>query len=176
MDVGNSERAMRDFDQAILLKSDYALGYLNRGVALRNLKRPNEALVALATAIERDPKLTLAYENRAFLNEDRSNWRAVYDDALKVIELAPDDRMGYELRGHAYLEVGQYQAAITDFTKAISIDPNAIYDYRMRGRAYHFLNQFDNAMADFEAALRIDARDSETISFINDLRRRQRDR
>jgi tetratricopeptide (TPR) repeat protein len=67
MDVGNNERAMRDFDQAILLKSDYALGYLNRGVALRNLKRPNEALVALATAIERDPKLILAYEKRAFL-------------------------------------------------------------------------------------------------------------
>jgi tetratricopeptide (TPR) repeat protein len=176
MDVGNNERAMQDFDQAILLKSDYALGYLNRGVALRNLKRPNEALVALATAIERDPKLTLAYENRAFLNEDRSNWRAVYDDALKVIELAPDDRMGYELRGHAYLEVGQYQAAITDFTRAISIDTNAIYDYRMRGRAYYSLNQFDNATADFGAALRIDAQDSETISFINDLRRRQRDR
>jgi tetratricopeptide (TPR) repeat protein len=76
----------------------------------------------------------------------------VYDDALKVIELAPGNRMGYELRGHAYLEVGQYQAAIADFTRAISIDPNAIYDYRMRGRAYHFLNQFDNAMADFEAA------------------------
>jgi hypothetical protein len=33
-----------------------------------------------------------------------------------------------------------------------------------------------NAMADFEAALRIDATDSDTISFINDLKRRQRGR
>ncbi len=37
---------MQDFDQAILLKPDYALAFANRGVALRNLNRPNEALVA----------------------------------------------------------------------------------------------------------------------------------
>ena len=66
--------------------------------------------------------------------------------------------------------------AIADFTKAISIDPDAIYGYRMRGRAYYFLNQFDNAMKDFDAALRIDAKDSETISFVNDLKRKQRGR
>jgi tetratricopeptide (TPR) repeat protein len=176
IDLGNNDRAMQDFDQAILLKSDYVLAYVNRGIALRNLKRPNDALVALATAIERDPKQTLAYENRAFIYEDRSDWRAVYDDAVKLIELAPDYRMGYELRGHAYLESGQQQAAVADFTKAISLDPNAIYNYRMRGRAYSLMNQFDNAMADFDAALRIDPKDSDTIYYINDLKRRQRGR
>jgi tetratricopeptide (TPR) repeat protein len=174
MALGNNDRAMQDFDQAILLKDDYALAYSNRGIALRNLNRPNEALVALSAAIERDPKQWSAYESRAFIYEDRSNWRAMYDDANKLIELAPNYRMGYEFRGHAYLESGQYQAAVADFTKAISIDPSAIYGYRTRGRAYYFLNQFDNAMADFEAALRVDAKDSSTISFINDLKRRQR--
>src|SRR5258708_5534670 len=84
--------------------------------------------------------------------------------------------MGYEYRGRAYLEVGQQQAAIADFTKAISVDPDAIYGYSMRGRAYYFLNQFDSAMADFQAALRIDPNDSDTISYINDLRRKQRGR
>jgi tetratricopeptide (TPR) repeat protein len=44
----------------------------------------------------------------------------------------------------------------------------------MRGRTYYFLNQYDNAMADFEAALRIDAQDSYTLSFINDLKHKQR--
>jgi tetratricopeptide (TPR) repeat protein len=45
MALGNNDRAMQDFDQAILLKDDYALAYSNRGIALRNLNRPNEALV-----------------------------------------------------------------------------------------------------------------------------------
>jgi tetratricopeptide (TPR) repeat protein len=84
--------------------------------------------------------------------------------------------MGYEFRGHAYLEVGQQQAAIADFTKAIALDPSAIYGYRMRGRAYYLMNQYDDAMRDYDAALRIDPKDSDTISFINDLRRRQRGR
>src|SRR5260370_6267762 len=98
------------------------------------------------------------------------------DDAKNLIELEPNYRMGYEYRGRAYLEVGQQQAAIADFSKAISIDPDAIYGYSMRGRAYYFLNQFDSAMADFQAALRIDPKDSDTISYINDLRRQQRGR
>jgi tetratricopeptide (TPR) repeat protein len=174
--VGNYDRAMQDFDQAILLKSDFAIAYVNRGGALRNLKRPYEALVALNTAIEHDPKERTAYENRAFVNEDASNWRAVYDDAMKLIQLAPDYRMGYELRGHAYLESGQQLEAIADFTKAILIDPNAIYDYRMRGRAFYLQGLFDSAAADFDAALRINPKDSETLSFINDLRRKQRGR
>ncbi len=48
--------------------------------------------------------------------------------------------------------------------------------YRLRGRAYYLLNQFDDAMRDFEAALRIDPKDSFTISFINDLKRKQQGR
>jgi lipoprotein NlpI len=175
-EVGNTDRAMQDFDQAILLKSDYALAYVNRGQALRKLKRPNEALVALTTAIEHDPKLAAAYEKRAFAYEDASNWRAMYDDATRLIQLAPNYRTGYELRGHAYLETGQQLEAVADFTKAIAIGPSAIFDYRMRGRAFYFLNLFDSAMADFDAALRIDPKDSDTLSFINDLRRKQRGR
>jgi tetratricopeptide (TPR) repeat protein len=46
----------------------------------------------------------------------------------------------------------------------------------MRGREYYLMNQYDDAMRDYDAALRIDPKDSDTISFINDLRRRQRGR
>jgi tetratricopeptide (TPR) repeat protein len=176
IDLENNEQALQDFDQAILLKSDYAYPYMNRGVALRNLKRPNEALVALTKAISLDQTLWWAYENRAFIYEDREDWRAMYNDANKLIELKPDYRMGYEFRGHAYLESGQYQAAINDFTKSIDIDAGALYGWRMRGRAYYFLNQFDNATSDLQSALRIDPKDDSTITFINDLRRKQRGR
>jgi tetratricopeptide (TPR) repeat protein len=173
LDTDKNDRALQDFDHVLLLKPDDANGLMNRGLALRNLERPDEALVALSSAITQNSTLWEAYENRAFIYEDRSNWRAMYDDANKMIELDPNDRMGYEFRGHAYLESGQYQLAIADFTKAISLD-SAIYGYRMRGRAYYFLDQADNAMADFNAALRIDPKDSDTLSYINDLRRRKR--
>ena len=123
---------------------------MGRGAALRNLKRPNEALVALTKAISLDPTVWQSYEHRSFIYEDREDWRAMYNDANKLIELKPDYRMGYEFRGHAYLEVGQYQPAINDFTKAIDLDAEAIYGWRMRGRAYYFLNQFDNACRTFK--------------------------
>ena len=174
IDLENSERALPDFDQAVLLKPGYALAFLNRGIALYKLKRPNESLVAFNKALELDSSLARAYEYRASINEGRADWRAVYDDGNKLINLQPNYRMGYEYRGHAYLEAGQQQAAINDFTKSISLDPTAIYGYRMRGRAYYLLNQYDSAMADYQAALRIDPNDSDTISFVNELKRRQR--
>jgi tetratricopeptide (TPR) repeat protein len=174
IDLDNNERSLQDYDQAILLKPDYALPYQGRGIALRNLKRPNEALVALNKAISLDPTGWPSYEHRAFIYEDREDWRAMYNDANKLIELKPDYRVGYEFRGEAYLEAGQYQAAINDFTKAIDLDAEAIYGWRMRGRAYYFLNQFDNAMSDLQAALRIDPKDNFTLTFINDLKRKQR--
>jgi PQQ-dependent catabolism-associated CXXCW motif protein len=172
-DLGNNDRAMQDFNQAIALKPDYALAHANRARILINQQRLDEAVTAATTAINLDPKLAWAYENRAAANEAKGNWRAVYDDATKLIELSPDYQLGYGLRGHAYFESRQYEPAIADFTKAISIDPTAIYNYRMRGRAYYFLNRFDDARADYEAALRIDPKDETTISFYNDLKRRQ---
>jgi tetratricopeptide (TPR) repeat protein len=172
--LGNNERAMQDLDQSLLLKPDFANAHMNRGVALYRLKRPNEALVAYSRSIDLDATQWLTFENRATIYEDRANWRAVYDDAVKLIELAPNYQMGYALRGHAYFESGQYQAAVVDFSKAMSLAPNLIYNYRMRGRSYSFLNQFDDAMKDFESALRIDAKDSNTISYINDMKLRQR--
>jgi tetratricopeptide (TPR) repeat protein len=101
MDLGNNDRAMQDLDQAILLKPDYALAFLNRGIVLGNLKRPNEALAALSAAIERDPKMWWAYEHRAEIYESRSDWRASYDEANKMIEIDPNNRLGYAFRGRA---------------------------------------------------------------------------
>jgi PQQ-dependent catabolism-associated CXXCW motif protein len=171
-DLGDNDNAMQDFNKAIAIRPNYALAYANRGYIQRSRHKLDEAIADASTAIKLDPKSVWAYENRAFAYEDKEQWRALFDDAQKMIELSPNYRLGYEFRGHAYLEVGQYQDAVADFTKCIAMDSTAIYGYRMRGRAYYFLNQFDSASADFQAALRIDPKDETTISFFNDLKRR----
>ena len=86
IDLKNNERALLDLDYAILLKSDYALAYIDRGIALHNLNRQSEALVSFNKAIELDPSQFSAFENRASIYEDISNWRGVYDDGNKMID------------------------------------------------------------------------------------------
>jgi tetratricopeptide (TPR) repeat protein len=173
IDLKNYDRALQDLDYAILLKPDYAAAYIDRGVALSNLKRQGDALASYNKAIEIEPTNFLAVQNRASIYEETHNWRGVYEDANKMIQLDQNDRLGYEYRGHAFLEVNRYQDAINDFSKAISINPGEIYSYRLRGRAYYFLNQFDYAMADFQSALRISPQDSDTLDYINELKRRR---
>jgi tetratricopeptide (TPR) repeat protein len=173
--VQKYEVALQNFNQAILLKPDYAIPYFNRGIALNDLNRPNEAFLAFNKSVELDPNDFDSYYQRASILDDRSNWRGVYDDANKMIQLQPDNRLGYEFRGHAYIQVGQNQAAINDFTKAISIDAS-IFAHRMRGRAYFLMDQYDSAMADYQAALQIDPKDSRTMDYINELKRKMRNR
>jgi len=164
-DLGDNDNAMQDFNKAIAIRPGYALAYANRGYIHRSRQKLDEAIADTSTAIRLDPKSRWAYENK-------QQWRALFDDAQKMIELSPDYRLGYEFRGRAYLESGQYQSAVADFTQCIAMDLTAVYGYRMRGRARYFLNEFDNAAADFQAALRIDPNDETTISFFNDLKRR----
>lgn len=171
-DLGDNDNAMQDFNKAIAIRPGYALAYANRGYIQRSRQKLDEAIADASTAIKLDPKSRWAYENRAFAYEDKQQWRALFDDAQKMIELSPDYRLGYEFRGRAYLEVGQYQDAIADFTQCIAMDLTTVYGYRMRGRAHYFLNQLDSALADFQAALRNDPKDETTISFLNDLKRR----
>jgi PQQ-dependent catabolism-associated CXXCW motif protein len=172
-DQGDRDSALRDFVQSVSIKPDYALGYANEGYTYRLLHRPDDALGALSTAIGFNPRLVWAYKNRAAVYEEKADWRALYGDANKLIELAPGDRAGYDFRGRAYFEAAQYEPAIADFTSSIAMDPNSLYAYRTRGRAFFMQNQLDKAGADYDAGLRINANDPILLSYIDDLKRRR---
>ncbi len=98
----------------------------------------------------------------------------MFDDANKLIELAPNYRLATSFAAMPISKSASNRLRSTTSPRLFPSIPAPSYGYRMRGRAYYFLNQFDNAMADFQAALRIDAKDDSTLSFINDLKRRQR--
>jgi tetratricopeptide (TPR) repeat protein len=94
---GDLKGGIADCDESIKLHDGLGEAYLNRGVALRELGQPNEAIEALNKSIEaglRRPQL--AYFDRALAREDIGDAKGAYRDYKKALELAPDFTLAAE--------------------------------------------------------------------------------
>ena len=89
--------AILDCDQSIQRWPNFSEAYVNRGAALINLDRPNDALKELDHAIGMGlDKLHLAYYNRAMAKEALQDIRGAYNDLRKVVELMPEYTLAQE--------------------------------------------------------------------------------
>jgi len=78
-----------------------------------------EALERYSRAIELDPKLAVAYNNRGFVHWNLNNYEQAVVDYSRAIELKPKYAMAYNNRAFAYKALGNKEAAIADFEKVL---------------------------------------------------------
>ncbi len=64
-DLGQHQRAIEDYDEAIRLDPQDAAAYNNRGLAYVDLGQFQKATIDLDEAIRLDPQLAMAYNNRS---------------------------------------------------------------------------------------------------------------
>jgi tetratricopeptide (TPR) repeat protein len=118
-----------------------ALTYYNKGVALSDQARYDEAIVEYGKAIGIDPSYASAYINRGYAYIETEHYDLAITDYTKAIELDPEIRNAYNGRGTAYLYTKRYNSAALDFSKAIEIDPGFTQGYTNRDTAIGSLNQ-----------------------------------
>ena len=89
--TGDQKGGLADCDESIRTFARLGEAYLNRGVALRALGRPQESIDALNKAIESElVRPQLAYFDRALAEEDVGDVAGAYQDYKKALELEPD--------------------------------------------------------------------------------------
>ena len=97
-----------------------AEAYSNRGIALRDLKRPEEALASYDKAIALKPDYAEADNNRGTalldLRRPRKRWRAMPGDPLK-----PDYAAAHYNRGNALMDLTRPEEALASYDKAIAL-------------------------------------------------------
>jgi len=82
--------AITDCDLSIARYPSLGEAFVNRGAALINLNKPQEALEALNKAIELGlDKVHLAYYNRGLAREKLNDSSGAYNDYKKALELDP---------------------------------------------------------------------------------------
>jgi tetratricopeptide (TPR) repeat protein len=89
--------AVADCDQSIQRWPQLSEPYVNRGAALINMDRPQEALTDLDKAITMGlEKVHLAYYNRGLAKEKLNDARGAYADYRKALELDPNFTLANE--------------------------------------------------------------------------------
>ncbi len=148
-----NDKALADFDQAILCDSNHVRAVYNRGIILMNKNRNAEALRDYNRAIILNPKYVEAYVNRGNILRDQEQNDAAMMDYNTAIQLSPEFSKSYFNRGSLFLNLKRFDEAIADCNTAISLDRNYAKAYYNKGVALFNLTRKDEACQEFRTSL-----------------------
>ena len=139
--------------QAIRVDRNNALAYLNRGNALKELRRFDDALGCFNKAVALKPDLVDAHNNRSVV----LHYLKRLDEALasheRTIALKPDHAEAYNNRGIVLFELGRLDEALASYARAIALKPNYAEAHSNRGACLFDLGRLDEALASCEKAV-----------------------
>ncbi len=100
-------------------------------------------------AIELNPQLAEAYNNRSLAKHALEHYEEVIEDCNKAIELNPQLAEAYNNRGFAKSALEKHEEAIEDFSKAIELNPQLAEVYNNRGFA-KYAKEHNRGFANFD--------------------------
>jgi tetratricopeptide (TPR) repeat protein len=116
-------------------------------------KEYDKAIGEYIRAIELNPDLAEAYNNRAYASYSKYDGTGnPLADLNRALELRPEFPHAYNTRGCVYMAGGQPDKAIADFNRAIQLQPDYPRAYRNRANAHLRKGHIGLAIADFERA------------------------
>ena len=149
---GEFREAVGQIDLALQVNAKSAAAHNNRGVALKHLKRFDQALASFNQAIALKPDYAEAYTNRA----DTLNELKRFDQALascdQAIALKPDYAEAYSNRSISLNGLKRFEGALASSGRAIALKPDYAEAFNNRGLALKNLRRFDEALADYDRA------------------------
>ena len=153
MSLGDSQGAVRDYNQAIEVDSTDARAFVQRGQAENALGRSGNALKSYSQAIRLDPNLAAAYLNRCLTKSNLNDQPGAISDCTEATGINPNLISAYQNRGLAYHRAGNYRGAISDLNVAIKLDGEDATSYYQRGLIRLDLQDKDGAIGDFNTAI-----------------------
>jgi tetratricopeptide (TPR) repeat protein len=122
-ELGDHQRAIADYDSAIVLAPDDPVLHLNRGVAKIHDGRPADAITDYDTAIRLKPDWHLPYFDRAVALADLGQRAAALRDYARAIRLKPDDAWIHVGQGDVLAASGDLERALDSYDKALALRP-----------------------------------------------------
>ena len=106
-------------------------------------------------AIELNPAMSAAYEERGMLYYFQGHYTKTIHDFLKVTQLSPANANSYTILGMAYFKKKDYNVAVSNLTRAIELKPGLAKPYGYRAEAYRLMGMLDLAVQDATRAIEI---------------------
>ena len=152
------------WSRAIALYPDSSpIAYTNRGIALGQAGRVEEAIGDLSRAIEIKPNMTEAYYNRALGYSFQGRYTDAIRDLIEAIRQNPNYVDAYHNRGVAYANLADYESAIEDFKKVTELRPAYGPAYLSLGQAYLRTGERELADESFRKASYLGVREADRL-------------
>jgi tetratricopeptide (TPR) repeat protein len=145
--IVDEEKRIISLEPKVEEKTLTAQEWFERGYISNN----NEEKIRYYTkAIELDPTLIEAYNNRGVLFQEKNLLDQALEDYGQAIKLDPTFVELFSNRGACLVDKGMYQEALKDFDIAISIDPSYAEPLYNRGDCYTKLGNIELAIEDYK--------------------------
>lgn len=159
----NYQAALYSFDKAVEIKPGKHEAWYNRGIALRQLGRLDEAVASYDKAVQIKPDKHEAWYNRGIALRQLRRLDEAVASYNKAVEIKPDYHEAWYNLGNALGQLGRLDEAIASYDKAIELNPEYANAWYNRACAYGSLNNMDLALRDLQQAINLDAEYSKMI-------------
>jgi tetratricopeptide (TPR) repeat protein len=155
MGAGDYQGAVERFTKAVDTWPRMAAGYLERGVARKNMNQTDAAIEDFERAIGKDSSMAQAHTALGTIYRERGDLTRAMNEFALSLQLNTSTEAFYE-RGQVRESLGQHRQAIEDYDAAIHEQPDAPYVYRARAMSLDALGEHDGAAQDRRTAILIE--------------------
>ena len=152
---GQIDEAMKQYEEAIRLKPDYALAHYNLGTALAKQGQIDGAITQYREAIRLRPNYANVHYNLGL----SLFWKGQIDEGIsqyrEAIRLKPDFAEAFNNLGAALDKQSQSDEAMQQYQDAIRLKPDYIEAYHNLAAAYADAGRFTEAVVTAEKAERL---------------------
>lgn len=151
----NLTNALRDFENALLHKTDYFDAKYSKASCLQEMSRHKEALVVLNELVLQNPKSAEVWYLRGVSNAALRQDQEAINDYNNVLKQQPNFVDGYFARGIVKMTMANYDAAIEDYSQVIRLDRTFAEAYNNRGFCYvrKKKKEYELAIRDFTESI-----------------------
>jgi protein O-mannosyl-transferase len=152
---GQTDEAIRQYREAIRLKSDYAEPHNNLGLALGKRGQMDEAIRQYQEALRLNPDYATAHNNLGIALGKKGQMDEAIRHYREALRLKPDFADAHYNLGNALYNKGRTDEAIRQYREAIRLKPDDAEAHNNLGAALELQGQIDEAIIEYREALRL---------------------
>ena len=158
---GQEEQALKDFNRALERDPNMALGYVDRGFVLNDLRRPSQALKDFQTALKLDSNYTEAHLGLAYSDLQLHRPKAALTQIEAVEKINGKARYLHLARAEAYRQQQAYTRAEHEYRIALQENPNDLPTQLALADTQFRMRHYQEALGTIDAAQKLGPTDPE---------------
>jgi len=172
---GDLDEALKAYDKAIQLDTDYAEAYYEKGRVLYMMQDYDKAIQTLDVAIKLNPNYADAYFYKGIIYRELKQYDKALQALNRVIEMDEKNTLAYINKARSLQGLKKYHEVIQTLDSAIEQVPDDDSLHYEKAIVYSLMGNFDDAIKSLTKSIELNpnnakiARNDDALSGLNDL-------